>query len=152
NGDVPIITKQILGHVDNSSYSSIKVDIQLALATPANAKGPVPVVMEFGSGTLEPPRVGGQGAPPGPTWQQQGVAKGWGYASLSPGSIQADNGAGLRQGIIGLVNRGEPRKPDDWGSLRAWAWGASRALDYFETDKALDVKRIAIEGHSRYGK
>jgi hypothetical protein len=66
--------------------------------------------------------------------------------------VQADNGAGLRQGIIGLVNKGQPRKPDDWGALRAWAWGASRALDYFETDKAVDAKQVGLEGHSRYGK
>ena len=46
---------------------------------------------------------------------------------INPGSIQADNGAGLTKGIIGLVNKGQPRKPDDWGSLRAWGWGA-RAL------------------------
>ena len=48
NGDVPIITKQIVGHVDNSSYPQITVDIQLTLTTPANATGPVPVIMEFG--------------------------------------------------------------------------------------------------------
>jgi hypothetical protein len=90
--------------------------------------------------------------PTGPTWQQQCLAKGWGYAALDPGSIQADNGAGLTLGIIGLMNKGQPRKPDDWGALRAWAWGASRAIDYFETDKAVDAKHIAIEGHSRYGK
>jgi hypothetical protein len=88
----------------------------------------------------------------GPTWQQQVLAKGWGYASLIPTSIQADNGAGLTEGIIGLVNKGQPRKLDDWGALRAWAWGASRALDYFETDKAVDAKRVGLEGHSRYGK
>ncbi len=86
------------------------------------------------------------------TWQQQVLAKGWGYAILIPGSVQADNGAGLTQGIIGLVNKGQPRKPDDWGSLKAWAWGASKALDYFETDKSVDAKKVAIEGHSRYGK
>ena len=90
--------------------------------------------------------------PAGPTWQEQVVAKGWGYASIRPASIQADNGAGLTQGIIGLVNKGQPRKVDDWGALQAWAWGTSRLLDYFETDKAVDAKRVAIEGHSRYGK
>ena len=63
-----------------------------------------------------------------------------------------DNGAGLRRGIIGLCNHGQPRKPDDWGALRAWAWGASRALDYFETDPAVDAKQVGIEGLSRYGK
>ena len=67
----------------------------------------------------------------GPSWQQQLVAMGWGYATLIPTSVQADNGAGLTEGVIGLVNQGQPRKLDDWGALRAWAWGASRALDYF---------------------
>jgi hypothetical protein len=88
----------------------------------------------------------------GPTWQQQVPAQGWGYAIIVPNSIQADNGAGLTKGIIGLCNKGQPRQPEDWGSLRAWAWGASRALDYFETDKAVDAKRVGIEGLSRYGK
>ena len=152
NGDVPVVTKQLAGHVDNSSYPQVTVDIQLSLSTPANATGPVPVIMEFGF--VGPARGGPArgGAPAGPTWQQQVLAKGWGYATISPTSIQADNGAGLTQGIIGLVNKGEPRKPDDWGALRAWAWGASRALDYFETDKTVDAKRVGIEGHSRYGK
>ena len=155
----PVITKQLIGHVDNSSYPQVTVDIRLTLTTPANAKGPVPVIMEFGFGGG--PRPGAAAAPAGPPpgagqggnpWQQQVLAKGWGYAILVPGSIQADNGVGLTQGIIGLVNEGQPRKPDDWGSLRAWAWGASRALDYFETDKTVNAKMVAIEGHSRYGK
>ena len=67
-----------------------------------------------------------------------------GFASLSPTSVQADNGAGLTRGIIGLVNKGQRRKPDDWGSLRAWGWGASRALDYLETEKGVDAKRVGI--------
>ena len=58
----------------------------------------------------------------------------------------------MTKGIIGLVNKGQPRKPDDWGALRAWAWGASRGLDYLETDKAVDAKHVGIEGVSRYGK
>jgi len=159
NGDVPIITKKLVGHVDNPSDPSITVDIQVNLSTPADAKGPVPVIMEFGfigpfPGGPFPGRgrAGAAGPPPGPTWQQQVLAKGWGYAVISPNSVQADNGAGLTSGIIGLVNKGQPRKADDWGALRAWAWGASRALDYFETDKSVDAKQVGLEGHSRYGK
>jgi hypothetical protein len=159
NGDVPIVTKELVGHVDNSSYPQITVEIELTWTTPANATGPVPVIMEFGGRRRGAPpfQPGGAGrpgpaVPPGPTWQQQVLAKGWGYAGLVPGSIQADNGAGLTEGIIGLVNKGQSRKPDDWGALRAWAWGASRALDYFETDSAVDAKRVGIEGHSRFGK
>jgi hypothetical protein len=152
-GDVPVVTKRLVGHVDNSAYPLIKVDVQLTLTTPAAAKGPVPVIMEFGFSFggrgFGPPR--GRG-PAGPTWQQQVLAKGWGYAIIVPNSIQADNGAGLTRGIIGLCNKGRPRKVDDWGALRAWAWGASRALDYFETDKTVDAKKVGIEGLSRYGK
>jgi hypothetical protein len=153
NGGVEVITKHLLGHVDNSSYPPVTVDIQMNLSTPANATGPVPVVIEFGI-LFRPgaPRAPGMTPPPGPTWQQQVLAKGWGYATIYPTTVQADNGAGLTKGIIGLVNKGQPRKLDDWGALRAWAWGASRALDYFETDKAVDAKHVALEGHSRYGK
>jgi hypothetical protein len=158
NGDVPVITKELIGHVDNSAYPEIAVDMRASLSTPAGAKGPVPVIMEFGG---NPPGTGrgfggpGRAAPKqpsGPTWQQQVLAKGWGYAEIYTSTIQADNGAGLTQGIIGLVNKGQPRQPDDWGVLRAWAWGASRALDYFETDQAVDAKQVGIEGHSRWGK
>ena len=156
NGDVPVITKKLLGHVDNSSYPQIAVDIQLTLTTPANATGPVPLIMElsfvFPPGFRPPAPAPGTAVPTGPTWQQQVLARGWGYATLIPTSIQADNGAGLTSGIIGLCNRGQPRKVDAWGALRAWAWGASRALDSFESDKAVDGKQVGLEGHSRYGK
>jgi len=148
NGDVPVITKELVGHVDNSSFPAISVNIQLTLTTPAGATGPVPVIMEFGFGG----RFGRLRPSSGPSWQQQVLAKGWGYAIIVPNSIQADNGAGLIQGIIGLCNKGQPRKADDWGALRAWAWGASRALDYFETDKSVDARQVGLEGHSRYGK
>jgi hypothetical protein len=160
NHGVPVITKKLLGHADNSGYPSIKVDIQLMLTTPAKAAGPVPVMMEFGlspevrEAMLKrlPEAQRNALVGNGPSWQQQVLAVGWGYATLIPASVQADNGAGLTEGIIGLVNKGQPRKLDDWGALRAWAWGASRALDYFETDKAVDAKQVGIEGLSRYGK
>ena len=153
NGEFPVIVKKLVGRVDNSAHPAIEVNIDLTLATPAEAKGPVPVMLNFGF--VFPAGARPAGAPPapaGPTWQQQLLARGWGYAVLVPTSVQADNGAGLTQGIIGLTNRGRPRRPDDWGALRAWAWGASRALDYLETDRAVHAKQVGIEGLSRYGK
>lgn len=196
-GRTPVIAKQLTGHVDNSEYPLINVDIRMVLVTPANAEGPVPVLMMFGPASLPAPVQPNQEdlaklnaalrellardpeikavldrypayspltrATPGfgfgqgmqgaePPSNQQLIEAGWGYAMIDPASIQADNGAGLTRGIIGLVNKGQPRKPDDWGSLRAWAWGASRGLDYLQTDPAVDAKRIGIEGVSRYGK
>lgn len=157
NGDVPVVTKNLVGHVDNSVCPAISVNIELSLSTPANASGPVPVIMELSwkrvfAALAERPGVTLPPTPPGPTWQQQVLAKGWAYAEIIPTSIQPDDGAGLTQGIIGLTNKGQPRKLDDWGALRAWAWGASRALDYFETDKSVDARLVGIGGHSRYGK
>jgi hypothetical protein len=157
NGDVPVVTKKLVGHVDNSAYPLIKVDIQLTLTTPANALGPVPVVMELSFSPEFMAAIAKRipemtAANKGPTWQQQLLAKGWGYAVLIPTTVQADKGDGLTEGIIGLVNKGQPRKLDDWGALRAWAWGASRAMDYFATDKGVDAHQIGVEGHSRYGK
>ena len=146
------------------------MNIQASVTTPANATGPVPVMMELGGGFGGPVRLSprhrfeaasapGIAAGParvlpataGPNWQQLLIAKGWGYATINPGSIQAD-GPALTSGIIGLANKGQPRKPDDWGALRAWQWGVSRLLDYFETDKAVDARQVGIEGLSRFGK
>jgi lysophospholipase L1-like esterase len=159
-GVFPVVKKELVGHADNSSCPSITVDIQVTLVTPANAKGPVPVMMMFGSAAFlkrmsemmasRPEMKAMLGSDP-PSMEQL-IAAGWGYALIDPGSIQPDNGAGLTKGIVGLANKGQPRKPEDWGSLRAWAWGASRGLDYLETDKAVDAQRVGIEGVSRYGK
>jgi hypothetical protein len=195
NGNIPVITKTLAGHVDNSAYTNLTVDIALTLTLPANATGPSPVMMVFGAGGggFGGPVRGGRGGPGGtngfggtngvgrggfagaapggtnapggrgggfgggfggggPDWHQTALSNGWGYASLSTASIQADSGAGLTLGIIGLANNGQPRKVDDWGVLRAWAWGASRALDYLETDKAVNARAVGLEGHSRWGK
>ena len=149
NGDCPVSIKEVVGHVDNSEYPAITVDIQITVTTPRMITEPVPVIIEFG---WKLPAEWRRRKTDGLTWQEQVLEKGWGYAILDPTTIQADNGAGLRQGIIGLVNKGKPRRLDDWGALRAWAWGASRAIDYFETNPQVDEKRIAIEGLSRYGK
>ncbi len=193
----PVIAKQIIGHVDNSDYPLINVDIKMMLVLPTNVKGPVPVLMMFGLPNFPSPaqpspadlekineafkemmikndpsmkaiferypayssitRLAGPNpfAPPpagDPSPTEQLLAAGWGYCTIDPNSIQADNGAGLTRGIIGLVNKGQPRKPEEWGALRAWAWGAARALDYLETDTLVDAKKVGIEGVSRYGK
>ncbi len=162
-GDIPVVGKQLIGHVDNSAYPAIDVNIEMMLVLPRHAPGQVPVLMMFawrGPGLPEAaPATPVDHADPKSGWrnghppsQQQLLAARWGYAAIKPTSIQADNGAGLTKGIIGLVNHGQPRHPDDWGSLRAWAWGAARGLDYLETVPGVDAKRVGIEGVSRYGK
>lgn len=165
-GSQPVIGKQLVGHVDNSTDPDIQVDIQMTLVVPKNAKGPVPVMMMFGGRAIPEvafpapvfpgARAGRAPAAPRPNADppalEQLIADGWGVATIAPNSIQADNGAGLTKGIIGLVNKGQPRKPDDWGALRAWGWGASRGLDYLETNPAVNAKQVGIEGVSRYGK
>lgn len=150
DGGFPVKIKRLEGIVDNSSFPEINVVLQLTLGVPSKIDKAVPVIMEFGFDWAG--RFGRNQNSTELTWKQQLLQKGWAYAILNPGSFQADNGAGLRQGIIGLVNKGQSRKPDDWGALRAWAWGASRAIDYFENDKSIDASRIGIEGLSRYGK
>jgi hypothetical protein len=155
-GDAAVVEKQLQGVVDNSACPAIEVKIAMTLTTPKEAKEKTPVLMMFGGFGLGGPRPPGPrpGRPPGgpPSRTETLIKAGWGVATISPNSIQADNGAGLTRGIIGLTNKGQPRKPDDWGALRAWGWGAARGLDYLETDEAVDAKRVGIEGVSRYGK
>jgi lysophospholipase L1-like esterase len=155
-GVFPVVEKQLVGHVDNSAHPSINVNIEMTLVTPRNATGPVPVMIMFSSAAIRrfiashPEFKKMMGSDPPST--EQLIANGWGYALLDTSSIQADNGSGLTKGIIGLTNKGQARKPEDWGALRAWAWGASRGLDYLQTDKSVDANRVGIEGVSRYGK
>jgi len=154
-GGQPVVARRVMGHVDSSAHPAITVDIKMAVVVPAHAKGPVPVLIMFGWGNMpdEPVwRFPGAEEPAAPPSTEQLIAAGWGYVSLVPASIQADNGAGLTAGIIGLTNGGKRRTPEQWGALRAWAWGAARALDYLETLPAVDAGRVGIEGVSRYGK
>jgi len=149
-GFIPVIAKEMVGHVDNSDYPLIDVDIKMVLVVPVNVKGPKPVLMMFGRPKLPAQAQPSRSTELSPT--EELLRAGWGYVTIDPSSIQADNGAGMTRGIIGLVNKGQPRKPEDWGSLRAWAWGAARGLDYLETDSLVDAKKVGIEGVSRYGK
>jgi len=160
---VPVVVKHVVGHVDNSAYPAISVEIAADIVTPASAKGrKVPVII--GGGTLRPRPV--PAAPPtrattgmcmlsGPATESSGkqlLDKGWGFVAIDTNGVQADNGAGLTRGIIGLVNKGQPRKMDDWGVLRAWAWATSRTMDYLLTDPQVDGSKVGVMGHSRGGK
>lgn len=178
-GDIEVVERRLAGRVDNSLCPEISVNILMSVVTPKAAEEPVPLLMMFGFTAFgsdgEDLDFGGryrgfgrrEGGPPPKT--QQLVEAGWGYATINANSIQEDSGGkrerrfgppppegqtggGLTRGIIGLTNLGQPRKPDQWGSLRAWAWGASRALDYLETEPAVDASRVGIDGVSRYGK
>jgi hypothetical protein len=195
-GFTPVIARRVVGHADNARAPGIAVDIRMTVVTPANAKGPVPLLIMLGRDDFPAPsqpnraeferidaaikrmlvaqdpslaqvfadhpaftlaeqhpfrmpQRDARGDLPRP---DQLIAAGWGYAMLDTETIQPDDGAALTRGIIGLSNAGRPRTPDQWGALRAWAWGASRALDFLERDPAIDGKRVGIEGVSRYGK
>jgi len=150
-GGIKVITKNLIGHVANGIYPEISVNIELSVTVPAKAKEAVPVILQFGFDwpSWFPKRPDADEVP---AWQMQLLQEGWGFADLKSGSIQDDNGAGLTSGIIGLANKGERRKPDQWGSLKAWVWGAGRAMDYFETDPSVDAAEVVITGHSRFGK
>jgi hypothetical protein len=158
---VPAMVKHVTGHVDNSAYPAITVDIQLDVVTPQAARGrKVPVII--GGGSIRPRPV--FTPPPGqavhklkspdnpPDSAQLLLEKGWGFVWINNNEVQADNAAGLTKGVIGLVNKGQPRKMDDWGVLRAWAWSDSRALDYLQTDPDVNGRDVGIMGHSRGGK
>ena len=163
---VAAIIKHATGHVDNASYPAITVDIPVTVVTPAATRGrKVPVIIGGGNLTsrfsLNGPdpilHIPGSSmclllGPQTPPSTRQLLQKGWGFVSVDVNAVQADNGAGLTKGIIGLVNKGQPRKIDDWGVLRAWAWANSRALDYLQTDPDVNGRDVGIMGHSRGGK
>jgi hypothetical protein len=153
-GPVPVIASQLVGHADNSADPAISVDIPMTLVKPVLHDGPMPVLIMFVFGPPVFPAPVPASAPAVARLNalQPLLADGWAVALLDPTSIQADNGAGLTRGVIGLANKGAARNPEDWGALRAWAWGASRAYDYLASDADLDARHIGIEGVSRYGK
>jgi (4-O-methyl)-D-glucuronate---lignin esterase len=127
--------------------------INLDVYTPAHARRPVPVVLMVNFGGGDTARGRGIGATT-PTAGADILAKGWGYATVGYQDIQPDRANSWTQGVIGMTlaaGASQPA-PDEWGTISAWAWGISRIVDYLETDKLIDGRQIAIQGHSRLGK
>lgn len=147
SGGIATVTKTLVGHVDNSAFPQIKVAIQASFTVPKHAVGRVPIILQFGGG------FGGKKGGGPNSWSQQALNNGWGYGTINPNSVQPDNNR-LREGIIGLTNKGEPRGPEDWGRIRTWAWAVSCLIDYFEAnpDSGVDPAKVCITGVSRYGK
>jgi hypothetical protein len=131
----------ITGTIDISSYPEVRnvPRILCTLRTPLDKEGQkVPVFIAFGG-------VGG-------LWAQAGP-RGYGVCGFNQGQLQPDSGgANLSSWIIGLINKGHWRKPEDWGALAAWSWGISRLIDFFEAYPETDGTKIAVHGHSRFGK
>jgi hypothetical protein len=152
--------------------------MNLTVYLPAKSSGPVPVLLSltfgFGPGargqaagktgqrpaaapgkaeSTKPAAVKGSGAG-GFDPVADVLARGWGYASLPYGEIQPDRADRWTEGVIGqTLKPGQSRPaPDEWGTISAWAWGLSRAIDYLETDPSVDARRIVVTGVSRLGK
>lgn len=147
------VTKRIEGAVGDGTA----VKLRLALHLPKEANGPVPVVLNlsfFGGDRPGRRRRGGGGGeiPFDPIAEV--LDRGWAFARIGYGDIQPDRADAWQQGVIGLtLSAGQDRPaPDQWGTISAWAWGASRVVDYLGSDAAIDPDRIAITGASRLGK
>jgi hypothetical protein len=129
--------------------------IKMMIYTPSKAGRPVPLILlvNFGGG----PQVEGRGSMNAfaePPVAADILARGWGYAMVGYNDIQPDRANAFNQGVIGTTLKPGQLQPgpDEWGTIGAWAWGVSRIIDYFQTDKLVDAKRIAVQGHSRIGK
>ncbi|MES2276457.1 MAG: acetylxylan esterase [Bacteroidota bacterium] len=155
---------------DTADY---KMDILVYL--PAKATKPVPLFLMISFSPNSSMAVDDTGVKQGTMWDKNGkkvpapktglgalnkdlverfTSQGYGIATIYYGDIEPDFKTGYKYGIIGkYLKPGETIPGDnDWGTISAWSWGLSRAMDYFETDKQIDAKRIALHGVSRLGK
>ncbi len=149
------LLKEIVGQIGPGPDAPI---VHVHLYLPPNASKPVPVLLHLVFfGATPPPSASTNAARP--RFSETGpigdiLARGFGYATVRYTEFEGDAASNSLSRVRKLaLTRGQSQPaPDEWGTISAWAWGASRVIDYFETDKAVDAKRIAVVGHSRLGK
>jgi hypothetical protein len=147
-GDALVTVK----HVDGVIGGAETPRIRLTLYTPAKITRHVPVILllNFGGGGTTPAANLPSGEPP---VARDIVARGWGYATIFYQDIQPDRADTAKEGVIHLARpAGQTPGDTEWGAIAVWAWAVSRTIDYLATDRAVDARHIALQGHSRLGK
>jgi hypothetical protein len=143
------VMRRVVGRIGTAADAP---RVNMMVYTPAQAKGPVPLILlvNFGGG----PPVAGRPVMQfvDPPVAAEILGRGWGYAMVGYQDIQPDRLNAFNQGVIGVTSPGQAPGADEWGAISAWSWGVSRIIDYFETDKLIDARKIAVHGHSRIGK
>lgn len=129
-----------------------KGTIRLSLFVPKDTPGPVPVFLLICNRAVED--LGLDRTEPSPFWPVESiVARGYATAAFQVADIDPDEHDDFKNGLHGIFDTpGQPRSGDAWGTIAAWAWGASRCIDYFEEADDIDHRRVAVLGHSRGGK
>lgn len=123
----------------------------LVIFLPNDSRKPVPtylLISHRGISNLDPTREVKSGFWPA----EEIVGRGYGIAAFYAGDLDEDSFDEFQDGVHAKFDKPGPRPDDAWGTLAAWAWGASRAMDYFESDNEIDHERVAVVGHSRGGK
>jgi len=124
--------------------------IHLSIFVPNEIKKPVPVFLLINN--RDPENIDPTRKTKSEFWPAEDViSRGYAIAAFNNADVDPDNYDQFKDGIHGLLDHGE-RDSESWGTIAAWAWGASRCMDYFETDKEIDRERVAVVGHSRGGK
>ncbi len=139
--------RQVEIHIKAKEKSLV---INLTLFVPNKRSGPAPaflLICNRGAANIDPTREKKSGFWPA----EEGIARGYAMAAFNNADVDPDKDDGFKDGIHGILD-GATRPSDAWGTIAAWAWGASRCMDYLVTDKDIAQDKVAVIGHSRGGK